>query len=110
MPVSHLVFNASMDEVPQDSSKEALSAVEMEILCNCAIQWRLLATELGLAGDKVRKIAQFACTSDRERCRRVLQVFSTEKESRKRISEALHRMGWTSAAKSLECGYATRYI
>jgi hypothetical protein len=96
------VFNASIKEVPQD---QAVSAVEMEILCNCAIQWRLLATELGLAGDTAREIAQFACTSDRERCRRVLQVFSTEKDSRKRISEALHKMGWTSAAKSLECGY-----
>ena len=42
-----------MEEVPQDPNKEAVSAVEMAILCNCAIQWRLLATELGLAGDKV---------------------------------------------------------
>ena len=99
-----------MEEVPPHPDSETLSPVEMEIICNCAIQWKQLATELGLAQDTVQEIAQFACTSDRERCRKVLQVVSTERDARKRISETLGRMGWTTAAESLRCGYTVRYI
>ena len=101
------MFNATVEEVPQNKT---LSAVEMEIICNCAIQWRQLATELGLTQNQLREISQLPCTSDRERCRRVLQVFSTEPDARNGISQALHKMGWTTAANSLKSGYTDRYI
>ena len=104
-----LVYNASMEEVPPDSSHYTLSTAEVEILCNCAIQWRQLAAELGMTGDTVREIEQLVCTSDRQRCRKVLQVFSTEEDARGRVIDTLTRMGWETAAKSLRCGYTNRY-
>ena len=106
---SFSVYNASTAEVPPHPSHNTVSPVEIEILSNCAIQWKDLAAGLGLAEVRVREIEQFPCTSNRERRRKVLQTFSAESGTRDRVTEVLDKMKWKAAANSLSCGYTNRY-
>ena len=101
------MYNVSTEEVPPHPSHNTVSPVEIEILSNCAIQWKELATELGLADDRVREIELLP--SKREQRRKVLQTFSAEPGTRDRVTEVLDKMKWKATANSLRCGCTNRY-
>ena len=107
------MFEASTVAVPPLPAQNTVSDVEIETISNCAVDWRELATKLGLPQSKVRDIEQYMYTSERERCRAVLRaalaVLKSEDNPRESLVKALLDMGWKSLAESLEGGYTNRY-
>lgn len=98
------MYDASQAEIPYHLS---LTDVEIEIICNCAVNWRQLATELN-SQSIIKDIEQYMYTSERERCRAVLKTVNGP-DSRKVVVTALVNMGWKTLAESLECGYTNKY-
>lgn len=82
------------------SSKEALSEMELEVICNLAIDWRKLAAALNIPPDIVQKIKK-GSDRERDRCRGVLKEVPI---TRTKIVKILEDMEWNSLAQSLRCG------
>ena len=98
------VLEMCKDEVPATPSEDVISEMELETICNFAIDWKKLATDLGIPKSKLQEIERES--RGRERCRRVLQ---TKSIARKEIVRILKNMGWRSLAEGLQCGQIDSY-
>ena len=85
-------------------SKDILSEMELEVICNLKIDWRRLAAMLHIPQETVKKIER-GNDRERDRCRRVLKEVPI---TRTHLVEVLRKMKWYSAAESLHCGCIRR--
>ena len=99
-----VVINLCEEKARPVPSKDVLSEMELEVICNLKIDWKRLATLLHIPQETVKKIER-GNDRERDRCRRVLKEVPN---SRKRVVEVLRKMKWYSAAESLHCGYIRR--
>jgi ankyrin repeat protein len=92
------------DEVPPTHNEEVVSEMELETICNFAVDWKKLATALDIPKSQFQEIERES--RGRERCRRVLQ---TRPIARRELVQSLREMGWTGLADGLEFGQIGRY-
>ena len=98
------VINLCEEKARPVPSKDVLSEMELEVICNLKIDWRRLATMLNIPQETVKKIEK-GNDRERHRCRRVLKEVPI---TRTRLAEILRAMKWYSAAESLLCGCICR--
>lgn len=94
------VINLCEEKARPVPSRDDLSEMELEVLCNLKIDWRRLAAMLHIPQETVKKIER-GNDRERDRCRRVLKEVPI---TRTRLVEVLRNMKWYSAAESLLCG------
>ena len=98
------VLEECKDEVPVTPNEDKISEIELETICNFAIDWKKLATALRIPKSKMQEIERES--RGRDRCRRVLQ---TRCVARKKIVQILKNMRWKNLAEGLEYGQIGRY-